>query len=75
MALLIKILTDDDGQPVEVSGWCAVKEFGDSRRTLCTGDVFGYGESGGITFEEKSTGKVTCERCIKILQSLKKYKY
>ena len=72
MAILVKILTDDDGNKKDNPKWCLSHNFGDARRTVCTGECFGYGEGIAIfeTKELKRRGKhgITCSRCIEIIK-------
>jgi hypothetical protein len=43
---LVKIKFDDDGNKKKYAKWCTVNPFGDGNRSLCSGEVFGFGESG-----------------------------
>ena len=72
---LVKILRDDDGEKVDNPEWHYVATWGDSNRTLCTGEVFGYGE-GNAEYKIKTVqrGGITCEFCLSIIKSLKKVK-
>ena len=69
---LVKILYDSDGNKIKHAKWCAVNPFGDGNRSLCKGDVFGFGES-DVIFHATSTGKVTCPECIKQIKYYAKY--
>jgi hypothetical protein len=67
---LVTILTDEDGLPHEKAGkWHLVQNFGDSSRTVCSGEVFGYGE-GSATYKTKvvKRGGITCENCLRIIK-------
>lgn len=68
---VVKILTDEDGTKIKNPQWCAINDWGDGDRTLCDGQVFGYGE-GNATYKTKE-GKVTCPNCIGIIKYLSKY--
>lgn len=70
---LVKILYDDNGDKHPSTKWHLVQKFGDSPRTVCTGEVFGEGE-GSAVFEEKTAGKITCPECIKIVKWYKSIK-
>ena len=76
---VVRFLTTDDGEAVETneqgdpiwgSEWHLVNSFGDAHRTLCGGEVFGFGE-GAAEFEDK-LGKITCDRCIEMVKFFKK---
>lgn len=73
MPTLIKVFSDDDGRKVDDRGWCATMNI-DAPRTLCTGEAYGQGES-SVVYKTKESGKVTCPACIKILKTLKEFKY
>lgn len=68
----VKIKFDDRGERVHRPKWHYVIILAASEQTLCTGEVFGYGE--GDAVYEKSRGKITCPDCIKIITKLKKVK-
>jgi hypothetical protein len=70
---LVKMITDDDGSPYSEYPWHLVVSYGDARRTCCSGEAFGIGES-SAEFKEKTSGKITCERCIKIVKWYKSIK-
>jgi len=75
MNSLVKLLTDDDGDPVdkEDQRWHLVDPCNrGGRATLCTGEFFGLGES-QCEYEEKTAerGGITCQHCV---QKLKAYK-
>lgn len=69
---LVKILSDDDGTIVENPKWCfaMTSNFADGERTLCSGQVFGYGE-GAATYKRKDKGKVTCPKCIRLIKFIR----
>lgn len=67
------MITDDDGERHTSKKWHLVTTHGDSPRTVCTGEVFGEGESSAI-FKEKFTGKITCPNCIEIVKWFKEIK-
>jgi hypothetical protein len=67
---VVKILYDEDSVKCETPKWHLVEwVFGDSPRTACTGEVFGYGEGSAI-YKEKSVlkGGVTCPNCLEIIK-------
>lgn len=69
---VVKITRDEDGVKRDSPKWCYVTDWSDSRRTLCSGEVFGYGE-GSAEYQDKE-GYITCPECIariKELQSIK----
>jgi len=66
---LVKIVANEDGDPVEYPKWCLSEQQGDSYRTICSGEVYGIGE-GSAEYEYK-TGfgrDITCQRCLRILK-------
>lgn len=71
---LVKILTDEDGEPMPPV-WHYPFNNGDADRVLCSGQVFGDGE-GTATFEIKQVqrGGITCEECLKLIKAFKKVK-
>lgn len=69
---LVKIIVDDDGNKKKYAKWCAVNPLGDGNRAFCSGEVFGFGES-GVEYELKKEGKVTCPECIVRLKFFKQY--
>lgn len=72
---LVKILTDDDGLKVDKPTWHLVINVNDTQQALCTGEVFGEGESARVTFKEKTTHKgVPCEKCHAIIKWFKSIK-
>lgn len=78
MNKLVKILVDDDGYKNDDPEWCIDMSFimgYSSPRTLCTGEVYGDGESAAI-FKVKlnKRGGVTCPNCLRIIKGFKKVK-
>jgi hypothetical protein len=72
---LVKILANEDGEKQESPQWHLVQNFGDARRTVCTGEVFGYGEGAAVYKEKfKEKGGITCESCIEIIKWYKSVK-
>jgi hypothetical protein len=71
---LVKIITDEDGSPVEPL-WHLASFGGGSPVVLCDGQVFGYGE-GDAVFEEKTMrrGGITCPCCIDHIKLMKAVK-
>ena len=72
---LVKIITDDDGEIQDNPKWHLVKYDGDAQRTVCTGDVFGFGEGSAI-FKQKQSNKggIACENCLSIIKWYKSIK-
>jgi hypothetical protein len=72
---LVKILENEDGEKQRYAKWHLVVTWGDSPRTLCTGEVFGYGE-GSAMFKRRfvESGGITCPECLKIIHEMKKIK-
>jgi len=70
---VVKLLTDDDGEPMEPF-WHLVVDFDGSPRALCNGVVFGFGE-GAAEFEDKKCQRgITCPNCrseLKFYKSIK----
>lgn len=71
---VVKFLTTDDGDEVTNDDWHFVMEQ-DAERALCTGEVFGYGES-AATYKDKTvaSGGITCPACKKLLKEIKAVK-
>jgi hypothetical protein len=72
---LVKILFNDDGEKQFSPKWHLVAQFGDSPRTVCTGEVFGVGE-GSAVYKDKvvEKGGITCPECKKIIWWFKSIK-
>lgn len=72
---LVKILVSDDGEKQKYAKWHLVEHYGDSPRTICTGEVFGCGE-GTAEYKEKISkkGGVTCQKCLSIIKWYKDLK-
>lgn len=68
--MLVRILTDEDGDRVRPRRWHYVHVICGSNAALCTGEYFGVGES-SATFKTKDRGKITCEECRKIIKEMK----
>jgi len=75
MNSLVKILSDDNGEPRDLDKqfWHLVDpcNLGGSA-TLCEREYFGYGES-RCEYEE-SKGSITCPNCIAMIKVYKKVK-
>ena len=71
MQSLVKITVDDEGYAVDDPKWHVITSI-DAKRTLCTGEVFGFGES-SCEFEEKQVkrGGITCPNCIEFVKNIK----
>lgn len=69
----VKIKVTDDGIKRKHAKWCLAVEEASVSRTLCTGDVFEYGDSNG-KYESKvvERGGITCPDCIAIIKSYKR---
>lgn len=71
---LVKILFDEDGTKQESPKWHLATPFGDAYRTVCTGEVFGFGE-GSVIFKEKiATKGITCSDCKDMVEWFKSVK-
>lgn len=72
MHKIVKLITNDDGQKVTEPKWCLSVMFGDSDRTFCTGECYGYGE-GIAEFKEKTVDKggITCHICKRMINEIK----
>lgn len=72
---LVKLITDDDGRKVDRPAWHYVTHWSDGERTLCSGEVFGPGES-QAEYKEKEVDKggITCNRCLAIIKEIKAIK-
>lgn len=67
---LVKLLTHDDGEPVESPVWHLSDQYGDSARTLCSGEAYGIGESSSEYEYASGFGRdITCDRCRRILKT------
>lgn len=71
--LLVKMITDDDGAKHTSKDWHLVINIDATNRTVCTGECFGEGE-GSAEYKVKTTGKITCRRCIEIVKWYKAVK-
>lgn len=73
----VNLLTHDDGEAHPDAGlWHIIDPTNkQGAATLCSGEFFGYGES-GCKYELRvlTPGTVTCQRCIDDIQTLKKLK-
>jgi hypothetical protein len=71
---LVKFITDDDGAPMEPL-WHFPMAIGDANRAICSGHVFGEGES-EAKYQVKivQRGGITCPECLSIIRSFKKVK-
>lgn len=74
MSYVVMITTRDRGDIVrkEDRVWCYVHSSSGSSVTLCTNEVFGYGE-GGAEYKTKD-GKITCPDCLAIIKKIKAIK-
>ena len=68
---LVKIITDDSGDPRDPD-WHLVVDYCGSPQTFCSGEVFGEGE-GSATFETKrrKRGGITCDLCLARIAEIK----
>lgn len=67
---LVKFITDEDGGEAFNDHWHLVQTHGDAPRAVCSGEVFGFGES-GAEYKDKHKGRVTCPKCIEIVKWFK----
>lgn len=75
MPEIVKILIDEDGlKPDQV--WHVVDPFGDSKRVLCDGMVFGEGE-GSAVFQTKIVkyGGIQCASCKEMVEYFKSFHF
>ncbi|MCS4309695.1 hypothetical protein M2404_004072 [Rheinheimera pacifica] len=73
---VVQIIVDDDGELTNNESWhLVIEDIDSSPRALCTGEVFGYGES-SAKFKEKTVarGGITCAACLKIIKRYKAVK-
>ena len=72
---LVKIIADDDGEPIEEPVWCLIHHTAGGETALCTGEFFGAGES-LVVFERKEPkrGGITCQLCLQIIMEMKAVK-
>lgn len=75
--IVVKITARDDGEAVrkDEQVWCLVHQQSGSDATLCTGEVFGYGE-GGAKYKTKQVekGRINCKNCLQIIKKIKAIK-
>lgn len=69
----VKITIDDDNDPVLFPKWCIVFSENGCGRTLCTKEVYGYGE-GNAVGEEKTLKRFPKDGCKKCLAKIKEIK-
>lgn len=76
MNYLVKILSDDSGEPREKyqQYWHYVTNK-TGNQTLCEGEFFGFGES-GCEYEVKQVkrGGITCPKCLAEIKDIKAIK-
>lgn len=72
---VVKILVNNDGDTVDDPKWCYSFEVSGSSVTLCSGEVFGYGE-GNAEYKTKvvAKGGITCNDCLSIIREIKSIK-
>lgn len=69
--ILVKILTDSDGEKIENPVWCYAVST-DEQRTLCYGQAFGdYQCEVQYSIKEVKTGGITCPRCLSLVREIK----
>ncbi len=75
MALLVKILSSDDGSKRNNRVWCYFTNESATKRTFCEGEAFGVGDSScEFKLKEVQKGGITCPKCIakiKTIQAIK----
>ena len=69
---VVQLITDSMGDETNDTSWHYIQDWSDGDRVLCSGDVFGAGES-SADYETKN-GKITCLKCIKIIKQIKAIK-
>lgn len=71
---LVKLITDDDGEPMEPV-WHFPYVAGGSNVALCNGVAFGSGQS-SAKFKTKivQRGGITCPQCLDMIKAFKKVK-
>lgn len=72
---VVKILFDDDGEKRDEPVWCLSEFVDGAPRTLCSGEVYGDGES-SVIYKEKTVerGGITCDNCKSIINRIKSIK-
>ncbi len=72
---LVKIEINEDGNKVFDPKWHYIQDWGDVEGTLCSGEVFGYGE-GHAKYKTKEVvkGGITCRNCLAIIMEIKAVK-
>jgi hypothetical protein len=72
---LVKIIINEDGDKVDDPKWHWIENNGDSERTLCGGEVFGFGE-GNAEYKIKTVnrGGITCSQCLQLIKEFKAIK-
>lgn len=62
----------DKGVLVENPVWCFFSKYGDSHRTLCHGEAFGFGESAAeYKLKDVKSGGITCHICLQKIKEIK----
>lgn len=69
---LVKIIRDDEGAYHRRQPWHIGIEQAATRRTLCTGEAYGLGDS-RVEFDVKYVGKSNCDECKNIMKHLNVY--
>lgn len=69
---VVRIIESEDGESFGADLWHLVVRQDASPRTLCSGEVFGYGE-GVAKYQSKLVlrGGITCEDCLRIIKQFK----
>lgn len=72
---VVRILSGDDFELRENPVWCLVSESCGDSATFCDTEYFGYGAS-DCKYEVKfvESGGITCEKCLKKINEIKKVK-
>ena len=75
MNSLVKLLSDEYGDPVEKPVWHLIVMAGGAVVSLCSGEVWGSGEGAaqGVTKTVKRGG-ITCTDCIESIKEIKAVK-
>jgi hypothetical protein len=73
MVTLVKILTDDLGKNGD-GKFHVLTNYGDTNRTLCTGEAVDGSTNVNPMFKEVKRGGITCDECLSIVRWFKQIK-
>lgn len=72
---LVKLLTNDDGDSYDDPRWHLIDYNGSDPATFCSGEFFGYGQSGcDYDIKVVKRGGITCESCLEKIKDIKAVK-